>query len=132
MFRPLFVLLVVFLTLLFAPINSHNESGEWSCESSESGTQIAAEFRPGVVTLDGHPDDWKDIGGFDFSLLPALDPHEDDAYKGGKMTVKVYPDSKFSLFFNFILSLMVYALWVLVNFWVCLINLVFDVKLGFF
>ncbi|XP_021837054.1 uncharacterized protein [Spinacia oleracea] len=94
LFRPLFVLLVVFLTLLFAPINSHNESGEWSCESSESGTQIAAEFRPGVVTLDGHPDDWKDIGGFDFSLLPALDPHEDDAYKGGKMTVKALHDGK--------------------------------------
>ena len=100
MFQPLFVsVLDVFLTLLVALVNSHNESGEWSCESSDSGTQLVAQFRPGVVTLDGHPDDWKDIGGFDFSLLPALDPHEDDAYKGGKMTVKVLLISKFQICF---------------------------------
>ncbi|CAO2813115.1 unnamed protein product [Amaranthus hypochondriacus] len=91
MFQPLFVLVI---TLLVALVNSHNESGEWSCESSDSGTQLVAQFRPGVVTLDGHPDDWKDIGGFGFSLLPALDPHEDDAYKGGKMTVKALHDGK--------------------------------------
>jgi len=85
MFGSLFAI----FTLLLALVSSHNESGEWSCESSNSGTQLAAEFRPGVITLDGHPDDWKDIDGFEFSLLPALDPHEDDAYQGGKMTVKV-------------------------------------------
>ncbi|XP_057519208.1 uncharacterized protein LOC130799925 [Amaranthus tricolor] len=95
MFRPPFVLVsVVSFTLLIALVNSHTESGEWSCESSDSGTQIVAQFRPGVVTLDGHPDDWQDIGGFEFSLLPALDPHEDDAYKGGKMTLKALHDGK--------------------------------------
>lgn len=51
---------------------------------------MEAEFRPGLVTVDGHTDDWKDIDGFEFSLLPATDPHEDHEYKGGKVTVKVY------------------------------------------
>jgi hypothetical protein len=52
--------------------------------------QVEAEFRPGLVTVDGHADDWKDIDGFEFPLRPALDPDEDHEYKGGKMTVKVY------------------------------------------
>ncbi|KMT09985.1 hypothetical protein BVRB_5g122010 [Beta vulgaris subsp. vulgaris] len=94
MFRPLFVVLVVEFTLISTFVNSHNESGEWSCESSDSGTQLVAGFRPGVITLDGHPDDWKDVNGFDFSLFPALDPHEDDAYKNGKMNVKALHDGK--------------------------------------
>lgn len=50
---------------------------------------MQADFRPGVITLDGHADDWKDIDGFEFSLRPALDPDEDHEYKDGKMTVKV-------------------------------------------
>ncbi|KAG8648484.1 uncharacterized protein LOC110620880 isoform X2 [Manihot esculenta] len=57
-----------------------------------------AEFRPGIVTLDGHADDWNDIDGFEFSLLPALDPDDDKEYKGGKMTVKALHDGK-DLFF---------------------------------
>lgn len=101
MFRPLFVVLVVEFTLISTFVNSHNESGEWSCESSDSGTQLVAGFRPGVITLDGHPDDWKDVNGFDFSLFPALDPHEDDAYKNGKMNVKVCVISKFLALFYF-------------------------------
>ena len=52
---------------------------------------MQADFRPGVITLDGHGDDWKDIDGFEFSLLPALDPDEDHEFKDGKMTVKVRP-----------------------------------------
>ncbi|KAL8170371.1 hypothetical protein V2J09_022175 [Rumex salicifolius] len=81
------------LILLVSDVKSHNESGEWNCES-DSGSQIVAEFRPGTVTLDGHADDWKEVDGVEFSLLPALDPHEDDAYTGGKMTVKALHDGK--------------------------------------
>lgn len=50
------------------------------------------EFRPGIVNLDGHADEWKDIDGFEFSLLPALDPDAENEYKGGKMTVKALHD----------------------------------------
>lgn len=81
------------LILLVADVDSHNESGEWSCESG-SGSPVVAEFRPGTITLDGHAEDWKDVDGLEFSLLPALDPHEDDAYTGGKMTVKALHDGK--------------------------------------
>lgn len=72
---------------------AHNESGEWSCESDEE-TRIAAEFRPGLITLDGHAGDWEDVEGFEFSLLPALDPDADQQYKGGKMTIKALHDGK--------------------------------------
>ncbi|KAK2968743.1 hypothetical protein RJ640_020379 [Escallonia rubra] len=75
------------------PVNSHQESGAWSCESDQE-TRVAAEFKPGTVTLDGHADDWKDVYGFEFSLLPALDPDADKEYKGGKMTVKALHDGK--------------------------------------
>ena len=85
------VLLLAFLVLssgLTRRVSSHEESGQWSCESN-SEIRVQADFRPGVITLDGHGDDWKDIDGFEFSLLPALDPDEDHEYKDGKMTVKV-------------------------------------------
>ncbi|OVA16793.1 Cytochrome c-552/DMSO reductase-like [Macleaya cordata] len=72
-------------------VKSHNDGGEWSC-NSDSEIRIEADFRPGIITLDGHPDDWNDVDGFEFSLLPALDPHEDDAYEAGKMTVKALHD----------------------------------------
>ncbi|KGN45024.1 uncharacterized protein LOC101219938 [Cucumis sativus] len=75
------------------PVKSHQESGEWSCES-DSDIGIVAEFRPGIITLDGHADDWNDIDGFEFSLLPALDPDEDKEYSGGKMTVKALHDGR--------------------------------------
>ncbi|GMH02300.1 hypothetical protein Nepgr_004139 [Nepenthes gracilis] len=74
-------------------VNSHSESGEWSCESGDSVVQLFANFRPGIITLDGHADDWEDIDGFEFSLRPALDPHDDDAY-GAKMTAKALHDGK--------------------------------------
>lgn len=89
MFPPL--LLAILLLSAFAPIGpvkSHEETGDWSCES-DSEIGIVADFRPGVITLDGHADDWKDIDGFEFSLLQALDPDDDNEYSGGKMTVKV-------------------------------------------
>ncbi|KAK9281067.1 hypothetical protein L1049_003960 [Liquidambar formosana] len=72
-------------------VNSHKESGEWSCDS-DSDIRVEAEFRPGVVTLDGHANEWKDIDGFEFSLLPALDPHAEHEYKSGKMSVKALHD----------------------------------------
>ncbi|XP_022153329.1 uncharacterized protein LOC111020848 [Momordica charantia] len=90
------LLLALLLLSAFAPIRpvkSHQESGEWRCES-DSEIGVVAEFRPGIVTLDGHADDWKDIDGFEFSLLPALDPDDDKEYSGGKMTVKALHDGK--------------------------------------
>lgn len=47
-----------------------------------------ADYRPGIVTVDGHGEEWSDVDGFEFSLLPALDPDEENAYEGGQMTVK--------------------------------------------
>lgn len=90
MFRVLFVLSLLGSALI-RRVNSHEESGEWSCNSGLE-TQLVAEFRPGIVTLDGRTDDWKDIDGFEFALLPALDPDAENEYKGGKMTVKTLHD----------------------------------------
>lgn len=87
----LVLLLLPLLLLSLSPtarVSSHQESGEWSCEP-ESEVRIEAGFKPGIITLDGHGDDWKDIEGSEFSLLPALDPDADKEYGGGKMTVKV-------------------------------------------
>ncbi|KAL5561030.1 hypothetical protein UlMin_030777 [Ulmus minor] len=89
------VLLVISVlgSALIGGVDSHEESGEWSCQS-DSELQLVAEFRPGTVTVDGHADDWKDIDGFEFSLLPALDPDDENEYKGGKMTVKALHDGR--------------------------------------
>ncbi|XVF80690.1 hypothetical protein PTKIN_Ptkin15bG0095100 [Pterospermum kingtungense] len=88
------VFLLAFLLLVFGltrQVISHEESGEWSCESN-SEIRLQADFRPGVITLDGQADDWEDIDGFEFSLLPALDPDDDHEYKYGKMTVQALHD----------------------------------------
>lgn len=82
------LLLLVFGSTLIGRVISHEEKGEWSCES-DLNIRVAAGFRPGLITLDGHADDWKDIDGFEFSLLPALDPDAENKYEAGKMTVKV-------------------------------------------
>ncbi|XVF32912.1 hypothetical protein REPUB_Repub17cG0123700 [Reevesia pubescens] len=95
------VLLLAFLVLgsgLTRRVSSHEESGEWSCKSN-SEIQVQAGFRPGLITLDGNADDWKDIDGFEFSLRPALDPDEDHEYKDGKMTVKALHDGNDVFFF---------------------------------
>ncbi|KAK9704745.1 hypothetical protein RND81_07G008400 [Saponaria officinalis] len=94
--RVIVVVLTMSLQLLMSVrvVRPHSESGEWSCDSSNSGTQIVADFRPGVITLDGRPDDWLHIPGFQFPLLPALDPHLDDAYPSGHMTLKALHDGK--------------------------------------
>ncbi|KAJ4847668.1 hypothetical protein Tsubulata_046921 [Turnera subulata] len=91
MLRVLLLLLLFSCSHWVGRVNSHQESGPWSCESG-SEIHVAAEFKPGLVTLDGRADDWKDIDGFEFSLLPALDPDADKEYKGGKMTVKALHD----------------------------------------
>ena len=90
MLRNLFVLLLLasVASFLFGRVDSHEESGHWSCES-ESEIRVQAEFKPGVITLDGHADDWKDIDHSQFPLLPALDPDADKEFKGGKMSIKV-------------------------------------------
>ncbi|EXB28569.1 hypothetical protein L484_009728 [Morus notabilis] len=93
MLRNLLLLLLLSVLGLasIGRVNSHEESGEWHCDS-DSETQLVAEFRPGIVTLDGHAEDWKDIDGFEFSLLPALDPDAEHEYNAGKMTVKALHD----------------------------------------
>ncbi|KAK9161747.1 hypothetical protein Syun_008088 [Stephania yunnanensis] len=87
----LLILLLISISGSIGLVKSHEENGLWSC-NSHSETRIEANFRPGIVTLDGRPDDWTDVDGLDFALLPALDPHEDDAYKGGKATFKALHD----------------------------------------
>ncbi|TKY52445.1 hypothetical protein E2542_SST23967 [Spatholobus suberectus] len=86
-------LLVLFLLGLAAWVESHEESGHWSCESG-SEIRVEAEFKPGVVTLDGHAEDWKDIDGSHFPLLPALDPDAENEFTGGKMRVKSVHDGR--------------------------------------
>ncbi|XP_054803830.1 uncharacterized protein LOC129307011 isoform X2 [Prosopis cineraria] len=86
--------LILFLAFVsIGVVDSHEESGPWSCDSN-SEIRLQADFKPGLVSLDGHADDWKDIDGSDFSLLPALDPDADKEYKGGKMTVKTLHDGR--------------------------------------
>ncbi|KAG5078809.1 hypothetical protein AAZX31_02G010800 [Glycine max] len=91
--RMLRYLLVFFLLGLGTRVESHEESGHWSCES-ESEIRVETEFKPGVITLDGHADDWKDIDGSYFPLLPALDPDAENEFKGGKMSVKSVHDGR--------------------------------------
>ncbi|XP_052205501.1 uncharacterized protein LOC127810201 isoform X2 [Diospyros lotus] len=93
MLRQALLVLALLGSTLVGPANSHQETGEWHCDS-ESEIRVEASFRPGIVTLDGHVDDWTDIYGFDFSLLPALDPDADKEYEGGKLTVKALHDGK--------------------------------------
>ncbi|CAL1384401.1 unnamed protein product [Linum trigynum] len=78
--------------------SSHQESGTWTCDS-ESDTRVGAVFNPGLVTVDGHSDDWTDVDGFEFPLRPALDPDADKEYKAGKMTVKALHDGRDVFFF---------------------------------
>ncbi|CAK9150903.1 unnamed protein product, partial [Ilex paraguariensis] len=91
--RPFLVAFVIFGSIRVGLVNSHEESGEWHCDQ-DSESRVVAEFKPGLVTLDGHADDWKDVEGFEFSLLEALDPDREHEYKGGKMTIKALHDGK--------------------------------------
>ncbi|XP_072976433.1 uncharacterized protein [Typha angustifolia] len=69
----------------------HGEESQASCESNPN-VQVLAEYRPGTVTVDGHADDWDEVEGSEFAMLPALDFDQDQAYDGGKMTVKAVHD----------------------------------------
>lgn len=85
--RP-YLLLLLFLFGFGSRVHSHQESGPWSCDSG-SEIRLETDFKPGVITLDGHADDWKDIDASYFPLLPALDPDAENEFKTGKMSVKV-------------------------------------------
>ncbi|XP_030454985.2 uncharacterized protein LOC115676248 [Syzygium oleosum] len=86
------LLLGVALLLAAARVGSHEEPGEWRCESDSAEIRLQAEFRPGAVAVDGRPGDWDAFDGSEFALLPALDPDADKEYSGGKMTVKALHD----------------------------------------
>lgn len=73
------------------PHEHHGEESGGSCALTPD-VQILAEYKPGIVTVDGHADDWADVGGSEFALLPALDPDADKAYGGGKIIVKALHD----------------------------------------
>ncbi|KAJ6807735.1 uncharacterized protein M6B38_171190 [Iris pallida] len=74
-----------------APHEHHGEESEGSCEMGPDA-RLVAEYVPGLVTVDGHADEWAEVEGPELDILPALDPHEDKAYAGGKMTVKASHD----------------------------------------
>lgn len=92
MSRTLFFVALIVLSTFIGSVLSHEDHGG-RCESG-SDARIMAEYKPGIVTVDGHADDWNDVDEFEFSLLPALDPDEENEYKGGKMTVKALHDGK--------------------------------------
>ncbi|KAL5069010.1 hypothetical protein RYX36_019897 [Vicia faba] len=93
MLRNLLLLFLFLFSLSRVYVHSHEESGPWSCDSG-SEIRLDSDFRPGVITLDGHADDWKDIDGSRFALLPALDPDSESEFNGGKMTVKSVHDGR--------------------------------------
>ncbi|XP_078160253.1 heme binding protein [Carex rostrata] len=72
-------------------VRSHEHHGDSSCEM-DPNVRLLAEYRQGIVTVDGHLDDWDAIDGSEFELRPALDPDEDKKYQGGKITVKAIHD----------------------------------------
>ncbi|URE19900.1 Fip1 motif [Musa troglodytarum] len=96
MLRPLPLLLLLLLAVLFLSstirlggAHEHDEEeDESSCEQNPD-VRVDAEFRPGIVTVNGRAEDWAYIDGPQLALLPALDFDEDKAYGGGSMTVTV-------------------------------------------
>ncbi|KAJ3683041.1 hypothetical protein LUZ60_013268 [Juncus effusus] len=87
--RLIAIFLVCFAS--FSPARAHEHHGESSCEM-DPNVRVLAEYRAGIVTVDGRVDDWNGIEGSEFELLPALDPDEDKEYEGGKITVKAAHD----------------------------------------
>ncbi|XP_042428136.1 uncharacterized protein LOC122015354 isoform X1 [Zingiber officinale] len=69
------------------------DEDESSCEAKPD-IHLVAGYRPGTVTIDGRSDDWAGVDGPLLPLLPALDFDEDEAYGGGKMTVKAVHDGR--------------------------------------
>ncbi|CAA0824911.1 heme binding [Striga hermonthica] len=101
MLRDQVVVLLLTAALLgpnrIQPVSSHEEVGEWHCDPN-SEIRVQAEFRPGIITIDGKVDDWDGVEGSDFPLLPALDPDADKEYDAGKLTLKVVHDGKDAYF----------------------------------
>ncbi|WOL10269.1 hypothetical protein Cni_G19023 [Canna indica] len=94
MLRPLLLISAILISSairLGSAHEHHGDESEGSCDSNPE-VRVVAEFRPGVITVDGHADDWTGFDGSDFALLPALDFDEDKAYSGGRMTVKAVHD----------------------------------------
>lgn len=98
------VLFFCFLIFGSTQLKAHEESGPWGCDPDPE-KRVGAEFKPGIITLDGHADDWESVDGFEFSLLPALDPDQENEFKGGKMNIKVL---FMFCYYNFILELCVF------------------------
>ncbi|EMS57065.1 hypothetical protein TRIUR3_11959 [Triticum urartu] len=83
--------LLLVAAALVACAAAHEHHGEAPI-CAGGGGRVVAEFRPGEVTLDGHPADWEAVEASEFALLPALDPDDDKAYTGGKVAVKAVHD----------------------------------------
>ncbi|PKA54669.1 hypothetical protein AXF42_Ash000504 [Apostasia shenzhenica] len=96
--------LVVLTAFVFSAViplaNPHEHHGDEAAESCEASPDIrvVADYRPGIITVDGHSDDWGGVEGFEFGLLPALDPDADKAYAGGKMSLKAVHDGRIVFF----------------------------------
>ncbi|KAK1291701.1 hypothetical protein QJS10_CPB17g01053 [Acorus calamus] len=80
-------------TIRIAESHEEGEEGHGSCESGDL-PQISADYRPGIVTVDGNSDEWSEVDGVEMPLLPALDFDDDKAYGGGRMTVKALHDGR--------------------------------------
>ncbi|CAN4106541.1 unnamed protein product [Withania somnifera] len=93
MFGRAGALVTILILAQTASLNCHHEAAHWSC-NSKTDIHVQTHFNPGRITLDGQVDDWKDIDGSAFSILPALDPDADKAYNAGKMTVKASHNGK--------------------------------------
>ncbi|PKU87209.1 uncharacterized protein LOC110097051 [Dendrobium catenatum] len=90
--------IVLFVTIpLAAPHEGHDDVAAGSCEVSPD-VRIVADYRPGIITVDGHADDWAGVEGSEFSLLPALDPDADKEYTGGKISIKAVHDGNHVFF----------------------------------
>ncbi|XP_020593358.1 uncharacterized protein LOC110033648 [Phalaenopsis equestris] len=84
--------IVLLVTIpLASPHEDHGGEETGNCEASPD-VRIVADYRPGIITVDGHADDWAGVEGFEFSLYPALDPDADKAYAGGKISIKAVHD----------------------------------------
>ncbi|KAI0529131.1 hypothetical protein KFK09_001678 [Dendrobium nobile] len=91
--------IVLFVTIpLAAPHEGHDDvAAAGSCEVSPD-VRIVADYRPGIISVDGHADDWAGVEGSEFSLLPALDPDADKEYTGGKISIKAVHDGNHVFF----------------------------------
>ncbi|CAN6469029.1 unnamed protein product [Victoria cruziana] len=83
-----FLMMMVVVVMMIGRVEGHNDAGEGGHCDSNPEYRIQAEYKAGGMNVDGHADDWNDVDGFSFPLLPALDPDEDKQYPGGSVKVK--------------------------------------------